>query len=77
MLPERQTRSRIRAFRTQEPAALIAARSDALRPFIGMTPQERTKRLRAMLRAERRAAGRGLFYDPLRHAALRRLMDEN
>ncbi|QIB36308.1 hypothetical protein G3A50_16175 [Ancylobacter pratisalsi] len=75
MTPSR-SRQRIRAQRTHEPATAIAMRSDALRPFLGNTVEERRSRLRNMLRAERGAARRGVGYDPLRHAAISRLMRE-
>lgn len=67
---------RIRAARTEEPEDAIAARAAALRPFLGRSTEERRAALRRLLRLERRAARCGVGYDALRHAALRRLMDE-
>ncbi|MCK0209054.1 hypothetical protein MWN33_13540 [Starkeya koreensis] len=67
---------RIRAMRSEEPAEAIAARAEALRPFLGRSGEERMRALRRLLRAERRAAGTGLGYDAIRHAALRRLLAE-
>lgn len=75
-MPHPRHRPRIRAQRSHEPEAAIATRSDALRPFLGSTVEERRARLRSLLRAERRAARGGLGYDPLRHAALSRLLRE-
>ena len=54
----------------------IAARADALRPFLGLRAEDRLVSLRRMLRQERRAAGSGVGYDAARHAALRRLINE-
>ncbi|MCS0501056.1 hypothetical protein [Ancylobacter mangrovi] len=75
-MPHCRERRRIRAQRVHEPESAIAARSEALRPFLGGSREERSARLRSLLRAERRAARRGQAYDPLRHAALARLMAE-
>ncbi|MCK0196378.1 hypothetical protein MWN34_05560 [Ancylobacter sp. 6x-1] len=55
---------------------LLAARMETLRPFIGTTPEERRIVLSRLLREQRRAARSGRGYDALRHAALRRLMNE-
>lgn len=67
---------RIRAARSENPDEAIAARVAALRPFLGRTGEERQVALRRLLRAERRAAGTGIGYDAVRHAALRRLLAE-
>ncbi len=67
---------RIRAMRVEEPAAQIAARAAALRPFIGRTKVEKVAVLSRLLRQERRAAAQGAGYDACRHAALGRLLAE-
>ncbi|MCJ8143793.1 hypothetical protein MKI84_12790 [Ancylobacter sp. A5.8] len=67
---------RIRAMRVEDPQATIAARVDALRPFIGGTGEEKLASLRRLLRSERRAARAGGVYDAARHAALCRLVAE-
>ncbi|HSI38920.1 MAG TPA: hypothetical protein VLA00_00035 [Xanthobacteraceae bacterium] len=69
-------RPRITALRLHEPRALIAARMDALRPFLARDPAVRRAMLARLLRAERRAAMSGVGYDAVRHAALRRLAVE-
>lgn len=71
-----KSRAPIRAMRVEEPAAQIAARAAALRPFMGRTREEQTTTLARLLRQERRAAAHGVDYDAARHAALRRLMAE-
>jgi len=70
------TRRPIRASRLREPDDIIAARAQALRPFLGSDPGGRLASLQRMLREERRAARAGIGYDAARHAALRRLLDE-
>jgi len=67
----------IRAMRLNNPAETIAARANALRPFLGLAAEDRLASLRRMLRQERRAAGSGVGYDAARHAALRRLLLES
>ena len=67
----------LRAMRSEDPEALIAARADALRPFLGATSEARLAAIRRLLRAERRAARSGVGYDAVRHAALHRLMSES
>ena len=63
--------------RLNNPAETIAARANALRPFLGLAAEDRLASLRRMLRQERRAAGSGVGYDAARHAALRRLLLES
>lgn len=69
-------RRAIRSMRSEEPEVAIAARAAALRPFIGITVEERRTALLRLLRQERRASRSGHGYDASRHAALRRLMAE-
>ncbi|MFT0860967.1 hypothetical protein [Ancylobacter sp. G4_0304] len=77
MRQARPRRSGIRALRMEDPQAAIAARAEALRPFLGGTGKEKLASLRRLLRAERRAARAGFGYDATRHAALCRLLAES
>ncbi len=67
-------RGRLRACRAHDPATLVAARMETLKPFVGATPEARRTVLSRLLREERRAALTGAGYDAVRHAALRRLL---
>lgn len=75
-MTDRQPRHRIRVARSEEREATITARTEALRPFLGRSAEDRDATLRRLLRAERRAARAGSGYDAVRHAALCRLMAE-
>lgn len=61
--------------RLKDAAETIKARADALRPFLGISGEDRLTSLRRMLRHERRAARSGSAMTPP-GMPLRRLIDE-